>query len=153
MPGRARHQPRVYLAPLLQAGAGSAAHGYDVIDPPAGQRSSRWPGRSHARHRRRARDLGLVLDVVPNHMAIGGVGNRWWWDVLENGAASRYARYFDVDWGVPRDEAAPPRLLVPVLGDHYGRLLDAGEIRLGYDSGRFVIGYADHALPVAPRTL
>ena len=63
--------------------------------------------------------MGLILDVVPNHMSIAGQGNRWWWDVLENGQSSRYASYFDVDWHPP-EAKLHDTVLMPILGDHYG---------------------------------
>jgi (1->4)-alpha-D-glucan 1-alpha-D-glucosylmutase len=94
--------------------------------------------------------LGQVLDIVPNHMAIAGRANRWWWDVLENGPASIYAAYFDVDWAGSKPAN---RVLLPVLGDHYGRALEAGEIRLRREGGAFVVAYHEHEAPVAPRSL
>jgi len=72
---------------------------------------------------------GQVLDIVPNHMAITGHHNRWWWDTLENGEASRYAPYFDIEWNAP-EERLRHKILLPVLGDHYGRVLAVGEIVL-----------------------
>ena len=77
--------------------------------------------------------LGQVLDIVPNHMALAGRANRWWWDVLENGPASRYATYFDIDWDRRRRERCAT-VLVPVLGDHYGRVLEAGELQVDTSS-------------------
>src|SRR5207244_3818170 len=96
--------------------------------------------------------LGQVLDIVPNHMAIGGPENRWWWDVLENGPSSLYASYFDVDWDPPEAKLRNT-VLLPILGDHYGRILEAGEITVERDGGSFTVRYADHVLPVAPRSL
>src|SRR3989449_9573526 len=95
--------------------------------------------------------LGRVLDIVPNHMAITS-GNRWWWDVLENGPSSQYASYFDVDWDPPEAKLRNT-VLMPILGDHYGRVLEAGEIRLERQEGAFTGHYYDHSLPVAPRSL
>jgi (1->4)-alpha-D-glucan 1-alpha-D-glucosylmutase len=97
-------------------------------------------------------DLGQVLDIVPNHMAIGGPENPWWWDVLENGPASRYARFFDVEW----DSADPEfgaTVLLPVLGDHYGRALEAGELSVARERSSFLVCYADRRFPVAPEVL
>jgi len=141
----------VYASPLLQAARGST-HGYDVVDH---QRVSRELGGEAAfEHFRRAlarRGLGLVVDLVPNHMAIAPE-NAWWWDVLENGPSSRFASCFDVDWEPP--EARLRNLvLVPILGDHYGRVLAAGELRLERAGGSFRVRYFEHALPVAPRSL
>ena len=142
----------VYTSPYLQAAYGSG-HGYDVVDPRkvntelGGSRAHRRFGVVLGQNR-----LGQVLDLVPNHMAIPGRENPWWWDVLENGQASRYARYFDVDWDPP--EAYLRNLvLLPVLGDQYGRVLESGEIRLERRGAEFVIRYHEHLFPVGPRSL
>jgi (1->4)-alpha-D-glucan 1-alpha-D-glucosylmutase len=96
--------------------------------------------------------LGQVLDIVPNHMAIGGPENRWWWDVLDNGPSSLWASHFDVSWDPP-EEKLRNTVLMPILGDHYGRVLDRGEVVLEHDRGEFTIRYFDHTLPVSLRTL
>ena len=142
----------VYSSPYLQAAPGSK-HGYDVVDyhrvndelggAEAHDRFSKRLGECH---------LGQVLDVVPNHMAISGRRNRYWWDVLENGPSSRYASYFDIDWQ-PREEKLRNKLLVPILGDHYGRVLARGEIQIHRHGGEFVIKYSDHELPASPRSI
>ncbi|MGH9000408.1 MAG: malto-oligosyltrehalose synthase [Acidimicrobiia bacterium] len=141
----------LYASPYLQAAPGSM-HGYDVADP---SRVNSELGGAEAHRRMCAAlgdaGLGQILDIVPNHMAVTPT-NAWWWDVLENGAASPYASYFDVDWG-PGDGRLHDTVLMPVLGDHYGRVLEAGEITLSRDGGGFVIRYYEHALPVAPRSL
>ncbi len=142
----------LYASPYLQAAAGST-HGYDVVDP---ARVNEELGGETA-HRRLAAALaaagmGQVLDVVPNHMAISDRRNTWWWDVLENGPSSRYAAYFDVDWDPPQARLQNT-VLLPVLGDHYGRVLEAGELRLARQGGAFEIRYHDHRWPVAPRSL
>jgi (1->4)-alpha-D-glucan 1-alpha-D-glucosylmutase len=142
----------LYCSPYLQAAAGSS-HGYDVVDP---TRVNEELG-GEAGHERLClalseQGLGQVLDIVPNHMAITGRGNRWWWDVLENGPASRYAAYFDVDWE-PREERLRNIVLLPILADHYGRVLEAGELRLVRDGGRFEVRYGERSMPVAPRSL
>lgn len=142
----------LYASPYLQAAPGST-HGYDVIDH---SRVNDELGGSQAHARMcgalPAAGLGQVLDIVPNHMAVGARGNVWWWDVLENGPASRYASYFDIDWDPPE-----PRLrhtvLAPVLGDHYGRVLEAGELQVQREGGRFTVGYYEQALPLAPPSL
>jgi (1->4)-alpha-D-glucan 1-alpha-D-glucosylmutase len=141
----------LYASPYLQAAAGST-HGYDVIDH---SRVNAELG-GEAGHERMCAalgeaGLGQVLDIVPNHMAIVG-GNRWWWDVLENGPSSQYASYFDVDWDPPEAKLRNT-VLMPILGDHYGRVLEAGEFRLQRDEGGFIVHYYDHLLPVAPRSL
>ncbi len=140
----------VYLSPILQAAAGST-HGYDVVDH---SRINVELG-GEAGHERLAvalarRQLGEIVDIVPNHMAIGE-SNAWWWDVLENGPSSRWAAAFDIDWDT--DGASHQKVLLPFLGDHYGRVLEAGELRLDRDGGSFVIRYFDHVVPVSPRTL
>ncbi|MCF8050573.1 MAG: malto-oligosyltrehalose synthase [Desulfobacterales bacterium] len=141
----------LYASPYLQAAPGST-HGYDVVDP--GRINAELGGaEAHARLCTALRRCGLgqVLDVVPNHMAVTGSENRWWWDVLENGPASRYAPYFDIDWNPP-EERIGKKLLLPVLGDHYGRVLEAGELRLAHRQGRFTIRYHDHRFPLRPES-
>ena len=141
----------LYSSPYLQAAPGST-HGYDVVDH---TRVNNELGGA-AGHDRMCRalgeaGLGQVLDVVPNHMAIVG-GNAWWWDVLENGPSSQYASHFDVDWDPPEAKLRNT-VLMPILGDHYGRVLEAGELTLRRDGGGFTVHYFEHALPVAPRSL
>jgi len=95
--------------------------------------------------------MGLVLDVVPNHMSVAG-DNAWWADVLEHGPASPFAAYFDIAWyDSPRDSMRG-RLLLPVLGDPYGQVLEAGQLRLDFEYGRFVVRYWDAVFPLDPRT-
>jgi (1->4)-alpha-D-glucan 1-alpha-D-glucosylmutase len=141
----------LYSSPYLQAAKGST-HGYDVIDP---TRVNEELGGAEA-HERFCRTLGenglgQVLDIVPNHMAIGAE-NLWWWDVLENGPSSRYAAYFDVDWDPPQ-ERFRNTVVLPILGDHYGRVLEAGELKLVRRTGSFEVGYFEHRMPVSPRSL
>ncbi|MGA8026966.1 MAG: alpha-amylase family glycosyl hydrolase, partial [Bryobacteraceae bacterium] len=142
----------VYSSPYLQAAPGSR-HGYDVVDH---HKVNEELGGSAAHDRYSLRlgacGLGQVLDIVPNHMAISGRRNRYWWDVLENGPASRYASYFDIDWR-SREEKLRDKLLVPILGDHYGRILSRGEIQIKRNEGEFFLQYLDHELPVGPRSL
>jgi (1->4)-alpha-D-glucan 1-alpha-D-glucosylmutase len=142
----------VYTSPYLQAATGST-HGYDVVDH---RRVNEELGGAEA-HRRflaalKQEGLGHIIDVVPNHMAIGGRENRWWWDVLMRGQDSEFARYFDVDWDPP-EQRLRNAVLLPVLGDHYGRVLEGGEIRLWREGPSFTIRYADHVFPVAPESL
>ncbi len=141
----------LYSSPYLQAAPGST-HGYDVVDP---SRVNEELGGAEAHRRMCAAledsGLGQILDIVPNHMAVTS-GNAWWWDVLENGPSSQYASYFDVDWDPPEAKLRNT-VLMPILGDHYGRVLEAGEIQLRRQGGRFTVHYYDHALPVAPRSL
>jgi len=142
----------VYSSPYLQAAPGSK-HGYDVVDH---HKVNDELGGSEAHDRFSLRlgacGLGQVLDLVPNHMAISGRRNRLWWDVLENGPSSRYSIYFDIDWQ-PHEEKLRNKLLVPILGDHYGRVLSRGEIEIKRRGGEFYIQYFDHQLPAAPRSL
>jgi len=142
----------VYLSPVLQAAPGST-HGYDVVDH--SRVSEELGGASgHARlvEAIAAAGLGQVLDIVPNHMAITGPENRWWWDVLENGPSSRWAGHFDVSWDPP-EEKLRNTVLLPILGDHYGRVLDRGEITLVRHVASFTVRYFDHVVPVDPRSL
>jgi len=140
----------LYSSPVLQAVPGSP-HGYDVVDH---SRVSEELGGEAGRRQLAAalaeNGLSLLLDIVPNHMAIH-VRNLWWWDVLENGPSSRYAGYFDVDWDAP-EAKRHNTMLLPVLGDHYGRVLEAGELTLHRHGGSFVVRYHDQAWPVAPRS-
>jgi (1->4)-alpha-D-glucan 1-alpha-D-glucosylmutase len=142
----------LYSSPYLQAAKGST-HGYDVTDP---TRVNEELGgeEGHARLCRALGEQGLgqVLDIVPNHMAITERSNTWWWDVLENGPSSRYAAYFDVDWESPQARLRDT-VLLPILGDHYGRVLENGELELTRRGGRFEIHYHEHRMPVAPRSL
>ena len=142
----------LYLSPILQAVPGST-HGYDVVDPTR-VNAELGGGEGYARLCETVSAAGLrqLVDVVPNHMAITGRDNRWWWDVLENGPASIFASHFDVDWDPPESKLRNV-VLLPILGDHYGRELEAGNLRVEREGGSFVLRYYDHAAPIAPRTL
>ncbi|MGE6917516.1 malto-oligosyltrehalose synthase [Achromobacter kerstersii] len=143
----------LYLSPISQARSGST-HGYDVIDH---QRINPELGGEAALRRlsdtARRHSLGLIADIVPNHMA-AHASNAWWADVLRHGAQSRHARTFDIDWQ-PADTALHGKVLLPVLGEPYGESLAAGHIRLIHDSAAGA-GYAIEAggqhLPLAPGT-
>ena len=140
----------VYVSPYLQAAPGST-HGYDVVDhSKVNEELGGAEGHQRFVDALAAAELGQVLDIVPNHMAITSE-NAWWTDVLENGPSSRYAWYFDVDWDPP-ERKLQDVVLLPVLGDHYGRVLEAGELRLERDGGAFFLRYGELVLPVAPRT-
>jgi (1->4)-alpha-D-glucan 1-alpha-D-glucosylmutase len=142
----------LYCSPYLQAAPGST-HGYDIVDP--GRVNDELGGAdAHSRLCKalKTHGLGQVLDIVPNHMAITGRENPWWWDVLENGPSSRYAAYFDVDWDPPEIKLQNT-VLVPVLGHHYGRVLEDGDLQLVRDGSAFAICYHDHRFPVSPRSL
>jgi (1->4)-alpha-D-glucan 1-alpha-D-glucosylmutase len=142
----------IYASPYLQAAPGST-HGYDVVDySRVNHEIGGWSGHEMLCHALTQNGLGQILDIVPNHMAIISPENRWWSDVLENGPSSRYASYFDVDWDHGEDTPGNT-ILLPVLADHYGRVLDALEIQLHQEKGMFTFRYQDHVLPVAPNSL
>ncbi|MEP6821683.1 MAG: malto-oligosyltrehalose synthase, partial [Chthoniobacterales bacterium] len=90
-------------------------------------------------------------DFVPNHMGIGEPLNQWWMDVLENGPSSVYAPYFDIDWHPLKSDLAE-KVLLPILGDQYGRVLERGELKVQFDGGIFSLHYFDHEFPIAPGT-
>ncbi|MDQ6618140.1 MAG: malto-oligosyltrehalose synthase [Pseudomonadota bacterium] len=143
----------VYCSPYLRARPGSR-HGYDIVDhgalnPEIGDTSDLDAFVAALREH----GMGHILDMVPNHMGVMGSDNAWWMDVLENGPASIYADHFDIDW-TPRDHDAGPRVLIPILGDHYGNVLERGELRLGFEpaTGAFAVRYYAHRLPLDPRT-
>jgi (1->4)-alpha-D-glucan 1-alpha-D-glucosylmutase len=139
----------LYTSPYLQAAAGSA-HGYDVVDP--GRVNEELGGEAGRRELcAELRRLGLfqLMDIVPNHMAIRGGHNAWWWDVLENGPSSRYSSFFDVQWGT----GSVDKVLLPILGDQYGVELEGGKIQVARQRSRFVVRYFEHESPVAPRSL
>jgi (1->4)-alpha-D-glucan 1-alpha-D-glucosylmutase len=141
-----------YLSPIFKARPGSR-HGYDITD-----HSSLNPEIAGAEDFEqfvaalKRRGMGQIIDMVPNHMGIMGADNSWWLDVLENGPASRFADYFDIDWYASAGEL-PGRVLLPVLGDHYGAVLESGELRLAFDAeqGSFSVFYYEHRFPVDPR--
>lgn len=141
----------VYCSPYLQAAPGSM-HGYDVVSHQA-VNVELGGANGHERFSRRLQELGLgqVLDIVPNHMSLGKE-NRYWWDVLENGASSRYASFFDIDWQ-PVEERLRDKILVPVLGDQYGRVLHQGGIRVVRAGNKFNVEAAGQIFPVAPQSL
>ena len=141
----------VYLSPVLASAPGST-HGYDVVDH--GRLDSELGGEeAYGRLAAAcvARGMGILLDFVPNHMGIGPC-NRWWMDVLENGPSSVHAPAFDVDWTPLKAELAH-KVLVPVLGDQFGKVLERGELRLAREDGALVVRYFEHLFPVAPRSV
>lgn len=141
-----------YASPYLQAAAGST-HGYDVVDPAKVSREIGGPEAHENFCLALGRNgLGQILDIVPNHMALGGRDNMWWWDVLENGRTSRYANYFDIDWDAPESKMQD-KVLVPILGDIFGKVIDNGHIQFERLNGAFGIRYFDQTFPVAPVTL
>ena len=138
----------LYLSPILTARAGSM-HGYDVVDP---TRVNPELGGEEAFRRlvqeARRNGLGIIVDIVPNHMAIGS-DNRWWMDVLARGRESRFAKYFDIDW-TPDNPHLRGKVALPILGRPYGQALAAGEITVRCDkNGPALVRYFDHSLPLA----
>ncbi len=140
----------VYSSPILTAHAGSI-HGYDVVDPT--RVNPELGGEDGLRdfvRALRAAGLGLIVDIVPNHMAVGGSDNAWWSDVLRHGRDSRYAKFFDVDWETV-DETLHGKVLAPFLGKPYGEALAGGEILLKQTAaGEPVIDYYGNQFPVDP---
>jgi (1->4)-alpha-D-glucan 1-alpha-D-glucosylmutase len=142
----------LYTSPVLQAVPGST-HGYDVVDHSrVSEELGGEAGFERLTDALRAHGMGLVLDIVPNHMAISTAQNRWWWDLLAHGPASRYAHFFDVDWDPPESRLRNV-ILLPVLPDHYGRVLEAGEIRLARHGGAVTVRHGDREFPLDPRTV
>jgi (1->4)-alpha-D-glucan 1-alpha-D-glucosylmutase len=141
-----------YASPYLKARPGST-HGYDItnhqlLNPEIGSDDD------YAALVKALQDhgMGQILDTVPNHMGVVGNENAWWNDVLENGPSSIYASYFDISWfSSPRPELRG-RVLIAILGDPYGKVLESGQLQLVYEAGAFSIQYFDHRLPVGPRT-
>ena len=141
-----------YASPYLKAAPGST-HGYDITDHQLLNPEIGTP-EEHSALLEALRDhgLGLVLDVVPNHMGILGNENPWWNDVLENGQASPYAGYFDIDWWAPTRPENRGRVLLPLLGDLYGEVLERGELRVAWEEAAFHVQYYDHRFPLDPKS-
>jgi (1->4)-alpha-D-glucan 1-alpha-D-glucosylmutase len=140
----------LYSSPILQARRGST-HGYDVTDPTRINPELGTEEEFDTLSRRlQAHSMGLLLDIVPNHLATSSE-NPWWMDVLEEGPGSVYSPYFDVDWHPP-SRSLENRLLLPILGKPYAQVLEGGELSLEFDAGSFFIRYLDTRLPVAPRS-
>ncbi len=140
-----------YASPYFQAGSESM-HGYDITDhnklnAAIGSREDydAWIAELHSH------GMGQIVDFVPNHMGINDPQNMWWQDVLENGPSSLYAPYFDIDWR-PLKTDLHDKVLLPILGDQYGRVLERGELKVRFDGGSFALTYFDHVFPIAPGT-
>jgi (1->4)-alpha-D-glucan 1-alpha-D-glucosylmutase len=143
----------IYASPIMEARPGST-HGYDIVNhdrlnPELGGEED-FAAFVDALHRH---DMGLILDFVPNHMAVGGADNAWWLDVLEWGWDSPFAEYFDINWQATRPDLKE-RVLLPILGDQYGVVLENGEIEVRFDAelGSFSAWYFTHRLPISPHT-
>jgi (1->4)-alpha-D-glucan 1-alpha-D-glucosylmutase len=141
-----------YLSPILMASPGSV-HGYDVtnhasLNPEIGSLEEfRQLSRRFKDH-----GMGTIADVVPNHMSIGHRSNEWWWDVLENGPSSPFAPYFDIEWHPPKSDLTN-KVLLPILGDQYGRVLEDQQITVvSCGRGGFWVRVYDRPLPLAPRS-
>jgi (1->4)-alpha-D-glucan 1-alpha-D-glucosylmutase len=140
----------VYTAPYFAAEPGST-HGYDVtshneINPELGGAE----GHTTFTDAIRAAGLQHVVDFVPNHMGISTATNPWWRDVLENGPSSAFANFFDIEWNPVKRELRR-KLLLPILGDQYGQVLERAELQLAFRDGAIVLTYFDNVLPVNPR--
>lgn len=140
-----------YASPYFQARAESL-HGYDITDhnklnAAIGSRADydAWIADLHAH------GMGQIVDFVPNHMGIGEPLNHWWMDVLENGPSSSYAPFFDIDWK-PLKADLEDKVLLPILGDQYGRVLERGELQVRFEAGAFYLRYYEHEFPIAPGT-
>lgn len=143
----------VYASPYLRARPGSA-HGYDITDHNALNPEIGGEAAFDAFHAALdARGMCQILDFVPNHMGVAQSDNGWWLDVLEWGRGSPHAETFDIDWEPARAELRG-KVLLPVLGDHYGTVLEAGELVLRFDPdvGAFSVWYHEHRFPIAPRS-
>jgi len=140
----------IYASPILGSRRGSE-HGYDAtdptrIDPDLGSEEDFFTFQDALRER----GMGIILDIVPNHMAASSE-NPWWMDVLENGPGSAYASFFDIDWH-PGPRSLEGKILLPVLGQPFGEVLDAGELSLLLKRGKFFIQYYDSACPLSPKS-
>jgi (1->4)-alpha-D-glucan 1-alpha-D-glucosylmutase len=142
----------LYSSPILKARKGSQ-HGYDIIDhnqvnPEIGTEDEFRRLATELK----ARGMGLVLDIVPNHMGVGYGNNPWWQDVLQNGRTSIYAEFFDIDWE-PLKVELRNKVMLPILGQPYGADLEAGNIKAVFDGGTLVVKYFDKVLPIDPQTI
>jgi (1->4)-alpha-D-glucan 1-alpha-D-glucosylmutase len=139
----------VYCSPFLQARSGST-HGYDIVDHAKINPEIGTPD-DYGEFVSTLQRFGMaqMADVVPNHMSVLGAHNAWWFDVLENGPASEYADFFDIDW-LPASPDLTGRVLLPVLGDHYGAVLERGELKLQFepDAGMFTLRYGEFRFPI-----
>jgi (1->4)-alpha-D-glucan 1-alpha-D-glucosylmutase len=140
----------IYASPILRSRAGST-HGYDVVDPTRlnpelGTEAEFFALQTELRNR----GMGLVLDIVPNHMSASSE-NSWWMDVLEHGPESAYASYFDVDWHPP-SRSLDSKILLPVLGRPFAEVLENGEFELIFSEGRLFLQYFESLFPLAPKT-
>ncbi len=140
----------LYSSPLFRARRGSL-HGYSVTNPmELNPELGSGAAFDTLARTLKSRGMGLVIDIVPNHMALSP-DNPWWMDVLENGASSPYAIFFDIDWHHPR-RVLDGVVLLPILGRHYGQALEAQELRLTLEEGGFYVRYYEQKFPLDPKT-
>ena len=139
----------IYASPLLQAAPGSQ-HGYDVVDPTRiSAELGGLEGLDRLGKALQPRSMGIVVDIVPNHMATATPGNPWWWDLLLRGRSSAYAGYFDVDWK-PSSSTIRDKVVLGVLNDRYGRELAERALSLERRDGGLVVRYQDVLFPISP---
>ena len=139
----------LYLSPLFRARAESS-HGYDVvdhatIDPAIGDLAA-FKRLATAAEKS---GMGILLDIVPNHMGINDPANAWWLDVLENGEGSYYADFFDIEWH-PHAAGLQDKILLPFLGDSFGRVLESGDLKITYEHSRLQLAYYERRFPLTP---
>lgn len=141
----------IYASPYFKARKGTIV-GYDIVDP---ARLNPEIGTEAAYNRLirelQKRKMGQILDIVPNHMYVGSEDNAWWLDVLENGPSSPYALFFDIDWN-PVKRELKNKVLIPVLGEQYGTVLERQELKLIFETGAFFLYCYDRKLPMLPET-
>jgi (1->4)-alpha-D-glucan 1-alpha-D-glucosylmutase len=141
----------IYASPYFKAKEGSL-HGYDIVDP---NRLNPEVGTEDEYNELidelRKYGMGQILDIVPNHMCVSTKDNLWWLDVLENGISSTYENFFDIDWEPVKKELRN-KVLLPILGDQYGKVLEDQEIKLSFEDGAFFIYYYDNKFPIRPQT-
>ena len=141
----------LYGSPFFQASPGST-HGYDIVDHNHLNPEVGTPEEFDALCAElKKHGMGLVADFVPNHMGIAEATNGWWMDVLENGPSSSAAKCFDIDWHPLKGELND-KVLLPILGDQYGRVLEKGELTVSFEAGSFFLNYYANRLPINPRT-
>jgi (1->4)-alpha-D-glucan 1-alpha-D-glucosylmutase len=141
----------IYASPYFKSKKGSL-HGYDIVDhnalnPEIGTEEDYRVMIAELKRN----DMSQILDIVPNHMCVDSSENRWWMDVLENGYSSPYAKYFDIDWAPVKKELWD-KVLIPILGDQYGNVLERQELNLCFADGIFFISYYEHHFPLRPQT-
>jgi (1->4)-alpha-D-glucan 1-alpha-D-glucosylmutase len=141
----------VYASPYFKAKKGSL-HGYDIVDPNAlNPEVGTEEDCAALSAELRRHGMGQVLDIVPNHMCVDSSENLWWMDVLENGPSSPYAKFFDIDW-TPVKKELKDKVLIPILGNQYGNILEGQELRLVFEEGAFFVYYYEHKFPLRPQT-